>query len=66
MFGSRVRRICGVAMWIYGSRQRRWNVWVAGAILMGVVLLGEPFNGWIIAGTALVVGGVFLVTRRRA
>jgi drug/metabolite transporter (DMT)-like permease len=35
-------------------------------ILMGVVLLGEPFNGWIIAGTALVVGGVFLVTRRRA
>lgn len=35
-------------------------------ILMGVLLLGEPFNGWIIAGTALVVGGVFLVTRRRA
>ena len=35
-------------------------------ILMGVVLLDEPFNGWIIAGTALVVGGVFLVTRRRA
>lgn len=31
--------ICGVAMWIYGSRQRRWNVWVAGAILMGVVLV---------------------------
>lgn len=35
-------------------------------ILMGVLLLDEPFNGWIIAGTALVVGGVFLVTRRRA
>jgi len=35
-------------------------------ILMGVVLLDEPFNGWIIAGTALVVGGVFLVTHRRA
>ncbi|MDP2264832.1 MAG: DMT family transporter [Hydrogenophaga sp.] len=32
-------------------------------IAMGVVILGEPFNGWIIAGTALVVSGVFLVTR---
>lgn len=30
--------ICGVAMWVYGSKQRRWNVWIAGAILMGVVL----------------------------
>lgn len=35
-------------------------------IALGVLLLAEPFNGWIIAGTALVVGGVFLVTRRRA
>ncbi len=32
-------------------------------IAMGVVLLGEPFNGWIVAGTVLVVAGVFLVTR---
>ena len=32
-------------------------------ILMGVLILGEPLNAWIIAGTALVVGGVFLVTR---
>ena len=32
-------------------------------IAMGVVILGEPFNGWIVAGTVLVVAGVYLVTR---
>jgi drug/metabolite transporter (DMT)-like permease len=32
-------------------------------IVMGVVILGEPFNGWIAVGTVLVVSGVFLVTR---
>ena len=32
-------------------------------LLMGVLILGEPFNGWIVVGTALVLGGVFLVTR---
>lgn len=32
-------------------------------ILMGVLILDEPFNRWIIAGTVLVLGGVFLVTR---
>lgn len=32
-------------------------------IAMGVFILGEPFNGWIIAGTALVMLGVFMVTR---
>lgn len=32
-------------------------------ILMGVFILGEPFNGWIIVGTVLVLSGVFLVTR---
>ena len=32
-------------------------------IAMGVLILGEPFNGWIIAGTVLVLSGVFLVTR---
>ena len=30
--------ITGVALWIYGSRRQLWNVWLAGAILMGVVL----------------------------
>ena len=32
-------------------------------ISMGVLILGEPFNAWIIAGTGLVVSGVFWVTR---
>lgn len=32
-------------------------------IAMGVVILGETFNTWIIAGTVLVISGVFLVTR---
>ena len=32
-------------------------------LLMGVWILGEPFNEWIIAGTVLVLSGVFWVTR---
>jgi drug/metabolite transporter (DMT)-like permease len=32
-------------------------------ILMGVLLLGEPFTLWIAAGTALVLTGIFLFTR---
>ncbi len=34
-------------------------------VLMGVLLLGEPFNGWIVAGTLLVLGGVWLLSRAR-
>jgi drug/metabolite transporter (DMT)-like permease len=34
-------------------------------IAMGVVLLDEPMNGWIVAGTALVLVGVYVVSRRR-
>ncbi len=32
-------------------------------LLMGVVILGESFNFWVLAGTALVLSGVFWVTR---
>ncbi|MEO5670647.1 MAG: DMT family transporter [Ramlibacter sp.] len=32
-------------------------------ILMGVLILGEPFTWWIAAGTALVIAGIFVVTR---
>ena len=32
-------------------------------LLMGVFILGEPFNAWVLAGTTLVLCGVFLVTR---
>jgi len=34
-------------------------------ILMGVVILGEPFNAWIGAGTLLVLSGVWLLARAR-
>jgi len=34
-------------------------------LLMGVFILGEPMNGWIAVGTALVLGGVFLVGLKR-
>ena len=34
-------------------------------IAMGVLILGEPLNGWIVAGTALVLLGVWLLARAR-
>jgi drug/metabolite transporter (DMT)-like permease len=34
-------------------------------ITMGVLVLGEPFNVWIVAGTALVLSGVYLVSRSK-
>jgi drug/metabolite transporter (DMT)-like permease len=34
-------------------------------ILMGVVILGEPFTAWIAAGTVLVLSGVWLLARVR-
>ncbi len=34
-------------------------------IVMGVLILGEPFNAWVIAGTVLVLSGVLWVTRQR-
>ncbi len=33
---------------------------------MGVLLLGEPFTAWLVAGTALVLAGVFVCSRSRA
>jgi drug/metabolite transporter (DMT)-like permease len=33
-------------------------------ILMGVLLLGEPFTAWVAAGTVLVVAGIFVFTSR--
>ena len=32
-------------------------------ILMGVVILGEPFTAWVAAGTVLVIAGLFVFTR---
>jgi drug/metabolite transporter (DMT)-like permease len=32
-------------------------------ILMGVLILGEPFTAWVAAGTALVLAGIFVFSR---
>jgi drug/metabolite transporter (DMT)-like permease len=32
-------------------------------ILMGVVILGEPLNSWIVAGTVLVITGIYVFSR---
>ncbi|MDP2256656.1 MAG: DMT family transporter [Polaromonas sp.] len=32
-------------------------------ILMGAVILGEPFTAWVAAGTMLVIAGIFVFTR---
>jgi len=34
-------------------------------ILMGVLILDEPLTAWVVAGTALVLGGVWLLARAR-
>ena len=34
-------------------------------ILMGVLILGEPFTVWVALGTVLVIGGIFVVSRGR-
>jgi drug/metabolite transporter (DMT)-like permease len=34
-------------------------------IAMGVLILGEPMNAWIVAGTALVLTGIWLLARAR-
>jgi drug/metabolite transporter (DMT)-like permease len=35
-------------------------------LAMGVLLLGEPLTGWLIAGTVLVLSGVYVVSRTPA
>ena len=32
-------------------------------IMMGVLILGEPFTAWIVAGTVLVIAGIFVFSR---
>jgi len=34
-------------------------------IAMGIVILGEPFTGWVVAGTALVLSGIWLLAKWR-
>jgi drug/metabolite transporter (DMT)-like permease len=33
-------------------------------IILSVLVLGEPFNGWIAAGSALVLAGIWVLARR--
>lgn len=35
-------------------------------MIMGVLLLGEPFTAWLVVGTLLVIAGVFVCSRARA
>jgi drug/metabolite transporter (DMT)-like permease len=35
-------------------------------IMLGVWLLGEPFTAWLVAGTVLVLAGIYVFTRTRA
>jgi len=34
-------------------------------ILLGVLILGEPFTAWIAAGTSLVIAGIWMLARSR-
>ena len=34
-------------------------------LMMGVLILGEPFTGWIAAGTALVLAGIWMLARSK-
>ena len=34
-------------------------------VLMGVLILDEPFTAWVAAGTVLVIAGIFVFTKRR-
>jgi len=34
-------------------------------IIMGIAILDEPFTGWIVAGTVLVLAGIWLLARGR-
>jgi drug/metabolite transporter (DMT)-like permease len=35
-------------------------------ILMGVLILGEPFTGWVVVGTGAVLGGIWVLARGSA
>ncbi len=46
-----------------GAAAQAGMVGPMSTILMGVLLLGEPFTGWVVAGTALVLAGIFVFSR---
>ncbi len=46
-----------------GAAAQAGMVGPMSTILMGVWLLGEPFTGWVVAGTVLVLAGIFVFGR---
>ncbi len=46
-----------------GAAAQAGMVGPLSTILMGVWLLGEPFTGWVVAGTVLVLAGIFVFSR---
>jgi drug/metabolite transporter (DMT)-like permease len=47
-----------------GSTAQVGMIGPMSTILMGVVILGEPFTGWLAGGTVLVMLGIFVFTSR--
>jgi drug/metabolite transporter (DMT)-like permease len=46
-----------------GATSQAGMVGPMSTILMGVVILGEPFTAWVAAGTVLVIAGIFVFSR---
>ncbi|MEK9801921.1 MAG: DMT family transporter [Curvibacter sp.] len=46
-----------------GAAAQAGMVGPMSTILLGVWLLGEPFTGWIVAGTVLVLAGIYVFSR---
>ena len=47
-----------------GATAQTGMVGPMSTILMGVLILGEPFTAWVAAGTVLVIAGIFVFTYR--
>ena len=48
-----------------GAAAQAGMVGPMSTILMGIWILGEPFTGWIVVGTVLVLAGIFIFGRGR-
>ena len=48
-----------------GATAQTGMVGPMSTILMGVLILGEPFTAWVAAGTVLVIAGIFVFTRSK-
>ena len=57
-----LKQIANAYQKLISSQLSMFTKVIASAVLMGVFILGEPFNMWIVGGTVLVLSGVFWVT----